>query len=612
MGKRPPLGLGLLPFGILGLLLGLGDYGRLAGYVLERYDELRRSPPTPVTALWVAHLRGTATALARADRLLIGLSVLALIGAFFVLAATLSPRFRLLKRAEENPGSGLSSHVEVGPMLAAALAVLGSLWLVGVLAPLGMLLSGGKATAATRLLGGLPLWVGGDGVGNALLLSLVLCVVLWFVWGPRGPLYPAEGVSGREVLAAALLAAGAALPAIVGLFLARGWMYESRAALSLSDASGWRVLLTGSWVLPVLCCLYLALVIRACRPRPLPTELVTGLGLLSLAGVAIAVVGTQQGHAALQRMDVGATSLAARLGLQSSPLERYAAILAPDGSVIPAVTEDGVSEGPEDRIGSSGEARAKVAGYLEERHYRTTLAERAFRYLDGCRGLDWESLYSLQLRLEVLEKAPTPLASRLLLERLGDCAVTPEAKAVLDRIADPNLFYWPEPEGSRRLGAAYVRFGDLERGRRYLLKAQLDPEQTQVLLGGMNPLADGVVRGKVTVDGKPLQNIRLGLIGDQEWPRMAGLRPAYSWSAVIEAAHTDARGNFEFRNIPEGRYVLAITGARIGTTRGWEVDRTPGVIEVNRFAPQVTVPKFDVRSPGPTVVPPGTDMKNAV
>ncbi|HEU4754945.1 MAG TPA: hypothetical protein VFU47_17695, partial [Armatimonadota bacterium] len=153
--------------------------------------------------------------------------------------------------------------------------------------------------------------------------------------------------------------------------------------------------------------------------------------------------------------------------------------------------------------------------------------------------------------------------------------------------------------------------GDVERGRRYLLQAQLDTRQQQMLLGGISPLAEGVVRGKLTIDGKPLENIRLGLIGEQEWPRMVGLRPPFEWATVLEAAHTDAQGRFEFRNIPEGRYVLAVTGARVGTTRGWETDRAPGVIEINRFAPRFTVPAFDLHPTGPTLAPPGMNLENA-
>lgn len=609
---RTPLWLGLLPFGALGLLLGLGDYGRLAGVPLERFDALRRTPPMPVAALWAQNLRPTAAALSGADRLLIGLSVIALVGVFFILGATLSPRFRLLKRAEENPGSGLSSHVEIGPLLMAGLAIVLSLWLVGVLAPLGSLVSAGRPGGLAVILGGLPAWVRGSGIGNVLILSLLLCLAFWLLWGPRGPLYPADGVSLRDVIVAALLAAGAALPAILGLYLVRGWIFEARLGFSLSDQAGWRALLAASWLAPLLACLYLGLVIRACRPRPLPTELVTGLGLLSLAGLGVAFVTAQQGRAALERIDVGVESLASRLGLQPSPLQRFAMVLAPDGSYFTAITEDGVSEGEDDRIGSTGEARAAVSRFLQERRYRSALTERAFRYLDGCRGLDWESVHSLQLRLEMLEKAPNPLASRLLLERLGECPITPETRRVLDRLADPTVFRWPEPEGSQRLGAAYLRFGDLKRARDYLLRAQLNPEQQQMLLGGMNPIADAVVDGRLTVNGKPLENIRVGLISDQEWPRMIGLRPPYTWSAVLAAAHTDRQGRYEFRNIPEGRYVLAITGARIGTTRAWEISRAPGVIEVNRFAPRFRVPAIDVRENGPVRLPPGVGLENAV
>jgi hypothetical protein len=306
-------------------------------------------------------------------------------------------------------------------------------------------------------------------------------------------------------------------------------------------------------------------------------------------------------------MDVGTASLAARLKLPPPAMQRYALILAPFGGLAPAIAEDGVSESPQDSIRSTGPARDAVGEYLDRRHYRTTLAFRAFGFLDGCAGLDWESAKSLRLRLKMAETAPSPLVMRLLLDRLVNCPITPANRQVLDRLADPAAFVWSEADGAQRLGAAYLRFGDPERARKYLLSAQLDETQRRQLLGGVSPLSDGVVRGKITVEGKPLDYIRVGLINERDWPAMAGLQRPYSWAAVLDARMTDKRGGFEFNNLPQGRYVVVVTGARIGTTRRWSVSSHPGVFEVDRFHPVVTLPAMDFRSNGPTIMPPGTD-----
>jgi hypothetical protein len=455
-------------------------------------------------------------------------------------------------------------------------------------------------------MGGLPAWAPGNLAGR-LLLSLALGVVLWWIWGPRGPLFPADAASGRDVLITGLLMGGAALPGVIGVYAAREWIYAAEGAFSVADAAGWRWLFTLCVATPIVSLLYLGAITRLFRPQALRTEHVTGLGLLALLAVGAAVLEDSQGRAALSRLDVGATSLAARLKLPAPQMQRYALILAPFGGLAPAIAEDGVSESAQDSIRSTGLARDVVGQYLDRRRYRTTLAFRAFGFLDGCAGLDWESAKSLELRLKMAETAPSPLVMRLLLDRLVNCPTTPANRQVLDRLADPSVFVWPLPEGAKRLGAAYLRFGDAGRARKYLLSAQLDETQQRQLLGGVSPLSDGVVRGKITVEGKPLATIRVGLINEMDWQAMAGIQRPYSWAAVLDARVTDEQGRFEFHHIPQGRYLLVVTGARIGTTRRWSVSAHPGVIEVDRFRPQVTLPVMDFRSNGPTVAPPGTD-----
>lgn len=617
MGKRPPLALLCLVFGLLGLLLGLGDYGRLTRFPVERFDELRRLPPTPRSIYWVEGIRGAGNSLAESERFFIGGSVVLLLGAFLLLGATLSPRFRLLKPREENPGSGLSSHVDLAQMARVGFSTLLSLWLLGAFLPVGMLLARGRPTALTFLLAGPPAWVGGGGVGNILLLSLVAVPLLWWLWGPRGPVFTADNVTLRDVLVAGFFAAGAAVPALFVLFSVRNWLLPASFAFSLADRAGWHALLTLAIALPAAACLYLALVGRLFAPRKLETHDLTVMGIGALAGVLVAGVGEVQGRAVLRRLDVGQTSLAARLNLQPTDLQRFGYLLTAFGRVRSVAAPDSVTSNGEDLINSHPAARTAVRDLLKRTGYRTTLAPGAFNYLNGCNALDWESDVALAFQLEMLERAPSPIVSQALLEKLGECTITPHNRAILDRIADPARFAWPEPEGSRRLGAAYLRFGDVTKARSYLLNARLNPDEQRSLLGGISPLADGVIRGQVTIQGKKLGAVRLGIVSIQNGRGLIGLRRPQAWSVVLDHTHTDDQGRFEIKHVPEGQYLLLVTGGGIGRLGSGRpvADNHPRVIVIDRFRPVQDLKTINIRittPPAPTNIPPDADPRTTV
>ena len=298
MGGRPAAALLALAFGLLGLLLGLGDFAQVARFPVERFEEFRRFPPTPLSILWIQGVKGYASAATGAERLLIGGSVVLLIGVLLLLGGTLSPRFRLLKPPGENPGEGLGSHVDLRQMRNIGVAFVLTLLLIGALRPIGQLLPGGQHSRWLSLIGGLPAWVGGEGPGNLLLLALVLVPALWWLWGPRGPVFPAEGASLKEVLVSGFLAGGAALPAFIALFAARQWIPPASYAFSLADRPGWSGLIALTLLLPVAACLYLAGVSRLYTPGPVHSSRLATLGLGALLGLGLGIGGYAQGRRA--------------------------------------------------------------------------------------------------------------------------------------------------------------------------------------------------------------------------------------------------------------------------------------------------------------------------
>ncbi|MFN3649661.1 MAG: carboxypeptidase-like regulatory domain-containing protein [Armatimonadota bacterium] len=610
--------LACLLFSVTGLLVALGSVPQLMRFPLERLKEMDQGP-LPLAAVWLEGLRPTVQLLGRAERLLTGLLALALIGAFTVLAYQLNPAFHLLKPPKERVGKGLSVHIDVPRLIRAGLALVISVWLAGCLAPLAALFGpnpagGAEVGAGTRaawlLLGGIPAWTAGiSGVMGAVVHSLLLFLALWLIWGPGGLVTP-----GRELLTHAtpvwgVLAGLAGFPAILALADGRPWMILTGSAISLADPRSWKILLALWLLAPVAAGAYLGLHVMLFRPRPLQGRALSIGALCATALLLLGALVAGKARAAMAALDVEALSLASTLRLQPSPLMRFVYVLAPDGNIYPGSAEDGSNSGPRDRIAATKETILEVERFLEERSYNTALAFRAFWHLHDCASLDWLSTRSLEVDLKMLERAPSQMAADLLLEKLADCPITPENRKVLDALADPERFRWPQPHGARWLSAAYLRFGERELAREFLGRSELNREQLAQALGGITPLTDGKVRGRLTLDGRRIEFVRLGLINVTKWRRIVGTRRPFQWRHVSAMTHTDAEGRFEFTDLPQGRYVLVVTGGGIGQ-KTWQpvADRHPGVIQLDRFYPVHELGPINIRYVEPVRPPRNTDL----
>ncbi len=606
-GPLAPAHWAVLVFGALGLLAGLVGVESLLETPLTQAAALY---PRPVSTLWWESLRGLAGAVVGSSLpLRAGLIALSL-GALVMLGSVLTPGFRLLKPPGENPGQGATAHVDLPLVGRAALAAFLSFWLVGAFQPLALLAPPGRpATLLLFLtLGGLPVWTGFlPGVLNELALPLALSVSLWLLWGPGGLAAGKwTGCPGVSTLWG-LGAGGILLPAVAAVQAARFWLPQTGSALSLADPAGWKALLAWTLILPLSAALLTVVAAVLFRPRPVDAAARIRLALASVAVGLLGIAGLGRTREALARLDVGKPSLALELGLQGSSLSRYALLLGPDTRVLPSVTADGTAtEGGRDRIECNLRTIRAAQQFLERRDYRTALALRAYRHLHGCAALDWQTTRALEIDLETLERTPTPAAAERLLERLGQCRVTSENRRILDALADPARFRWKEPKGRRWLGAAYLRFGEMERAREFLLHSGMSQAELQQAFGGLSPLTDGTVRGQVTIQGERIASVRMGLVraDGENWKEVAGLVPPEGWGRVCAMTHTDGEGRFEFRNIPEGSYYLIVTGGGLGRTPGQPVVTPhPGAVQLDRVHPVRTLPAFDIRLQAPLSAP---------
>jgi hypothetical protein len=126
-------------------------------------------------------------------------------------------------------------------------------------------------------------------------------------------------------------------------------------------------------------------------------------------------------------------------------------------------------------------------------------------------------------------------------------------------------------------------------------------------MAGIEPLADGTIRGELRLVGRPADGARIGLVQAGKIGELAGVCRPFAWRQVAASTYADKQGRFEFRNIPEGDYVLVLTWSSIGRLRGRPVAvGHPGVIQINRFRPNVSLPAVDLRFERPEHTPPAT------
>jgi hypothetical protein len=178
------------------------------------------------------------------------------------------------------------------------------------------------------------------------------------------------------------------------------------------------------------------------------------------------------------------------------------------------------------------------------------------------------------------------------LEKLASCATTLENRTVLDALADRERFRFDPPAGDQAMALLYRRFGDLERARSYAGSAS-DPAESVPA-----PLTDGVVTGRVLINGRPLAGLHVGLVLADQAQTLPGQPRPFEHRRVAAAAYADGEGRFRIDHVGDGAYLLIVMASdrelqlrRPATT----VLHPPRTIRLDRRSPRRDLGEIDVR-----------------
>lgn len=251
-----------------------------------------------------------------------------------------------------------------------------------------------------------------------------------------------------------------------------------------------------------------------------------------------------------------AVALARRVGAPLAPSGADTVLVFGGGRVdaLPCELQSGTG------LGLSPATRARIEAFLRTRDYRTTLSGPAFGALFDGAALDWDDAEFLRLALLRLEKCPDIVTMRLLLEKLATCAATPAAQHCAALLADPSRFRYHDNESRLLVGDLFARLGMRDLALRWYRLGGIAESRLADRYAARTASGDGVVTGRLLVDGGPARHVRVGLVRAQSGsdPREtlgANGSVSPSWMATVSpAAFTDDAGRFRLEHVVSGVY----------------------------------------------------------
>lgn len=315
-----------------------------------------------------------------------------------------------------------------------------------------------------------------------------------------------------------------------------------------------------------------------------------------LALVAVWGLATFGADAALSRVwGFGPRSLAAAAGV---PTNRGSATLAvawlyPSGGRAYRVDARRMSSETTDL---SPDSIARLEAFLERTAFRGVFAAEAVAAVRLGRLQWWDEERALDAMMIAVPGRVHPDYLRAL-ELLRAGPVTSERYAKLEQLSAATgrrVEGFETASDAQRIfegfSAAYARFGDEEKARRWLerLDGLWAVSDKRIEVGSLEDLREGRVEGSVLLDERGATDLRVGLFA--VWFSSASQSTHY-WLSGSRLPDQD--GRFYFDGLGPGKYVLALLG-RPEDLRG-SFAGVPGVFEVTYERPDVLLNPLRLR-----------------
>lgn len=238
----------------------------------------------------------------------------------------------------------------------------------------------------------------------------------------------------------------------------------------------------------------------------------------------------------------------------------------------------------EDGLAASLESAKTARAFLNRRHFETALSWMAIKQMYGVATTHLDTTAAIAVCLLDMERCPhLAQCGQTTRHMLFTCSASPANIALLDRWADERNFVFPTRDSRRLMGMLYERFGLPEKALVWYRRADM-PNSFLRRVQNEKPLFHiGRIFGNLTLNGKPLVGIRVGVVPR----RLNGLPPdmepevmraraevvgvvplrqfpqyhpiPYSLRWISTSCVTDSSGRFELTNLTEGEYTVVFT-----------------------------------------------------
>ncbi len=255
-------------------------------------------------------------------------------------------------------------------------------------------------------------------------------------------------------------------------------------------------------------------------------------------------------------------------------------LLSPDRSVSLNIGKTSIVG-----LEASASAEKRIERFLELRGYQTALSDTAFKTLHDAAALRWDTPDTLRVIYTNLTRCPDPVYLRLFMSKLTVSPATPESRRFADLLADENRFAYLSRDSRMAMGDIYAHFGDGANAAKWYRSAEVPESRIAELMPERVMMSWGEVLGKITLNGRPAANCRVGLIPDRVIPEALssalgpGLLRPFWFRWVGPMTTTGTQGGFHIKNVVAGHYRMLVMSPEIQLppfSRKLRVDNAPG------------------------------------